>query len=89
MSVQLQLPIAKPPEQGFSLNGMVRDTLLRHDWLSPYEIQRFIEAQTGVWHSDSAITARLRDLRKAQYGAHVIIKRKREGSRSYEYRLEA
>lgn len=63
-------------------------------WLTPYEIQMHVAARYGNKYSDSCITARLRDLRKAQYGGRKVDCRKRDTShlgyisRAYEYRLE-
>jgi hypothetical protein len=53
----------------------------------PHEIQRVLKDSYGEMHSDSSITARLRDLRKAKFGAYTVEKRIREGSKAYEYRL--
>ena len=89
MTTQLELSLLPPSPQALSLVGIVRDVLLTHDWISPYALQAAVEARTGAWHSDASISARLRELRRPEYGGHVIVKRKREGSRSYEYRLEA
>ena len=89
MTAQLELSLLPANPQALSLVGMVREALLVHEWLTPYEIQQWVQRRYGQWHSDAATTARLRDLRKAAYGAHEIIKRKREGTRSFEYRLEA
>ena len=63
-------------------------------WLTPYEIEMHIARKYGSRYSDSCITARIRDLRKSQYGAHRVSCRKRDTSsrgfhsRSFEYRLE-
>ena len=59
----------------------------RGRWLAAWEIQRWIKALTGRRYSESGITARIRDLRKAQYGGHRIDERKRERCQSHEYRL--
>jgi hypothetical protein len=66
-----------------TLNGMVLHVLRLGGWWTPWQIQPNVRCMV----SDSSITARLRDLRKPQYGAHKIEKRKREGSRAFEYRL--
>lgn len=70
---------------------MVR-TVLRHAadsdrWLSAYEIQSRVFEFFEKGYSESAITARIRDCRKAQYGGHRIDCRKRAGSTASEYRL--
>jgi hypothetical protein len=54
---------------------------------TPWELCDRILFVYKVKISDSSVTARTRDLRKAEYGSHVIEKRIREGSRAYEYRL--
>jgi hypothetical protein len=87
--IPLQLELLPPPKASvLNLNGLVRSVLLSDgEWLTPSQIQRGILNRTGEMHSDSSITARIRDLRKPEYGGHVIEKRIREGSRAYEYRL--
>ncbi len=71
-----------------TLNGIVRSILLSDTfWWTPWGIQHELQRRGAGLRSDSCITARLRDLRKSQYGSHIIEKRKREGSRAYEYRL--
>ena len=70
-----------------TLNGTVLDVLQRGGWWMPHELINAIQFAHDTLISDSSCTARLRDLRKPQYGAHVIEKRKRENSRAYEYRL--
>ena len=71
-----------------TLNGMIYQILRgSRDWWMPHELINAIRNRYDVLISDSSCTARLRDLRKARYGAHNIEKRMREGSRAYEYRL--
>ena len=76
----------KGPTTG-TLNSRVFDLLAAGRWYTPWELCREIQLRYLTMTSDSSITARLRDLRKPRYGSHVIEKRIREGSRSYEYRL--
>jgi hypothetical protein len=71
-----------------TLNGIVYAILQKSgDWWTPAELIRAILNRENVLISDSSCTARLRDLRKARYGTHKIEKRRREGSKAYEYRL--
>ena len=70
-----------------TLNAYVLAVLSDGDWYMPYEICAEIYKTKGIRFSDSSCTARLRDLRKARYGGHNIEKRRREGSRAYEYKL--
>ena len=74
-----------------NLHGLILGCL-RHGakyggWFTSPELQHYVKHVTGRLYSDSTITARIRDLRKPQYGGHVIDARKRKSSRSYEYRL--
>ena len=70
-----------------TLNNEVLALLRAGDWWMPYEICANFKGWMGIMASESSITARLRDLRKPQYGAHNIEKRRREGSTAFEYRL--
>ena len=85
----MELSLLPSTPQPFNLTGVVRQILLERDWITPYALQAEVEARTGTWHSDASLSARLRELRREEYGHHVIVKRKREGTRSWEYRLEA
>ena len=76
----------KEPSIG-TLNAMVFSIMLDGSWRMPWEICNAVKARTQVLISDSSATARIRDLRKTRYGSHVIEKRKRVGSKAYEYRL--
>jgi DNA-binding Lrp family transcriptional regulator len=42
---------------------------------------------THVGASEAGASARLRDLRKKQYGAHIVERRRVPGSALYEYRV--
>jgi hypothetical protein len=85
----LDFEIAPPPSI-LTLNGMVYRILKESgDWWAPWELCNAILNRHGVKISDSSVTARLRDLRKPRYGAHIIEKRRRENSTAYEYRLAA
>jgi hypothetical protein len=76
----------KEPSVG-TLNAIVQEILSDGRWYMPYELCAIILAKHQLRISDSSLTARLRDGRKAKYGSHVIEKRKRVGSKAYEYRL--
>ena len=89
VATQLTLPIAPPPQPTLNLTGIVREIMLVRGWLTPYQIQHEVEARTGEWHSDASISARMRELRRPQYGCYTVERRPREGSRAYEYRLIA
>jgi hypothetical protein len=72
-----------------TLNGKVLNLLRRdkYQWWVPWELCEKLHREEGTRISDSCVTARLRDLRKPQYGLHNIEKRRREGSQAYEYHL--
>ena len=83
----LNFDCSQPPSI-LTLNGMVYELLRSSgDWWCPWEICNVIHNRYQVKISDSSATARLRDLRKPQYGAHTILKRKRPDSHAYEYAL--
>ena len=46
-----------------------------------------LERTLGV--GEASVSAQLRNARKAQYGAHIVLKRWRENNREWEYKLEA
>lgn len=76
----------KAPSIG-SLNATVLAILSDHEWRMPWEICAEVKKRTQVMISDSSATARLRDLRKDKFGSHKIVKRQRQDSSAYEYRL--
>ena len=87
--MQLELQLLSPVPKALNLNGLVLSLLKQHEWITPIEIHHLLLRDHAEMHSDSTITARLRDLRKPVYGGYVIEKRLRIGSRAYEYRLVA
>ncbi len=85
----LTFPEPKIAPSTSTLNGIVLSILLEnpsHYW-TPWHLCEAILHRHHVRISDSSCTARLRDLRKPEYGGYVIEKRKRAGSNAYEYRL--
>lgn len=82
----LNFELAEPDVK--SLVDMVLVLLSDGQWKAPFELCEEIWRTRGVRVSDSSLTARLRDARKAQYGAHTVAIRKRHGTKYYEYRLE-
>lgn len=88
-TLQLELNLEQSQARPMNLVGYVYEVLRSRQWVTPSEIQKEIYRRTGEFHSDSSITARIRDSRKAAYGSHVIEKRLRANSKAYEYRLES
>lgn len=70
-----------------TLVAYVKAVLSDGKWYMPHEIIAEIKRSKGILISDSSCTARLRDLRKAQYGSHSVEKQRRQGSTAYEYKL--
>jgi len=58
----------------------VKAIMLSKEWVTLYDMAKLIGA------SDAGISARVRDLKKPQYGRHIIVKRKKSAN-TYEYRL--
>lgn len=92
MSTQqvLTFPNPKPTPSASTLTGMVLQILTDdpNRYWTPWEICDRILFIHKVKVSDSSLTARIRELRRVEYGAHIIEKRPREGSRAYEYRIK-
>jgi hypothetical protein len=66
----------------------IYELLRRGIWYAPHEVQLQLRL-LGCHVSPEATTARMRDLRKPQYGRHNLVKRKRNGTDYYEYRIES
>lgn len=71
-----------------NLVDMVRALMADRNWWSPWELQEQIWRTRGIRSSESGISARIRDLRKDQFGGHTVAIRRRSGTKAYEYRLE-
>lgn len=68
-----------------SKHAIIR-TVLSGRWLAPHDIgQRLWNAGCPI--SPESVTARVRDLRKPQYGRHTVDKRRRKGTTYYEYSI--
>ena len=83
---KLNFELAEPDVK--SLVDMVRTLLKDGRWWCPWELCDEIRRTRSIRVSDSTVTARLRDLRKPEYGAHKVEIRKRHGSKAFEYRME-
>ena len=88
MTVQMELKLLPAVPNALSLNGIVLALFKDGGWWTFYELQHEIQAQYGQWHSDSGISARKRDLSKAEYGGWQFEKRIRANTKNtWEYRL--
>lgn len=70
-----------------NVQPVIYQLLSRGLWYAPHEVNMQLRLQ-GLHVSPEATTARMRDLRKVEYGAHCLKKRKREGTDYFEYRIE-
>ncbi len=61
-------------------------------WYTAWELQKMMTEGFGIGErmifSESTITARIRDLRKNDYGSYTVRSRKRTGASSWEYQLQ-
>lgn len=85
--IQLEFP---PTAPALTLTEQVRRVLLAYEWITPAELQAEILRRTGNMHSDSSLTARIRELRGSkEHPLYKIVNRRRAGSKTVrEYRLE-
>lgn len=68
---------------------LVREIMMRGEWVTPYSVQSSIRVKEGRQVSDAAITARIRELRRPEFGGHTIDSRPCGGnSRAHEYRMK-
>lgn len=64
----------------------VRDLMLDGSWRTPQEIVKAVKTGTEQ-PGEAAVTARLRDLRKSRFGGYTVERRRREGTRAFEYQV--
>jgi hypothetical protein len=86
-TLQAELCFDAPEPSAKTLCGIVLAYLRDGKWVMPWELCAAILHDHKIMVSDSSLTARIRQLRNADYGGHIIEKRIREGSRGYEYRM--
>ena len=70
-----------------STHQVVLQCLSRGLWLAPHEIELELKLH-GIYIAPQAVTARMRDVKKARYGSHCLVKRRRKGTEYFEYRIE-
>lgn len=59
----------------------VFDRMSDGQWRTLAELSDFVSG------SDTSLSARLRDLRKSEYGSHIVESRPRSGGMAWEYKL--
>ena len=58
--------------------------ILKRRWMTIPSIQSCID----TYAMETTISARIRDLRKAQYGSHNVERRLKRGTKLYEYKIQ-
>ena len=66
----------------------VKEIMADRKWRTLSSIQAALLVQYGKKGSEAGISARLRDLKKPQFGSHKMEKRRVNGSGYWEYRME-
>lgn len=87
MIAQFLLQFDPPNLNPKSLCAVVKEIMLLNEWCTLYFLQAEVQRKTGERHSDSTVSARVRDLRKLKYGGYVIERRPKENSDSWEYKI--
>jgi len=75
------------PNDSAKTREVIRDLLSRGHHYSNYEIQGYLQITLGRLISESAVSARVRDLCKPQFGGYTVISRKRHGVTAWEYMI--
>jgi phage gp37-like protein len=70
------------------IREVIRDLLSRGHAYSTYEVVGYLEITIGRRISESAVSARIRDLRKPEFGGYTVISRPRQGCTAWEYCIE-
>jgi len=65
---------------------IILNLLSSGSWYAPHEIHLQLKLQ-GCHVSAEASGARMRDLRKAQFGGYIVKKQRRKGTEYFEYRV--
>lgn len=71
-----------------SVHAQIFELLTSGHWYTTSEIQGYLQIQGHRLMSESAVSARTRELRKDKYGSHKVICRPRVGHTAYEYRIQ-
>lgn len=97
MALDGQIPAALKlkPKAKLSITDCTYLCLADGQWRTFWEIQTIIKQQTGKFYSENSISAAIRNLRNTgeryTYELHswkeVVIKRRRNNSKAYEYKL--
>ncbi len=67
-----------------STHQVVLAALSEGVWMAPHEVELELKLN-GIFISSAAVSSRMRDVKKPQYGRHCLAKRKRQGTEYFEY----
>lgn len=67
------------------IREVIRELLSRGHAYSTYEIQGYLQIVLGKMISESAVSARVRDLRKQQFGGIDVKSKRRNNCTAWEY----
>lgn len=70
------------------IREVIRDLLSRGSNYTTYEVAGYLEIVIGRRLSESAVSARIRDLRKPQFGGYKVKSKPRHGCSAWEYSIE-
>ncbi len=70
-----------------NVRAVIKDLLSRGHFYSTYEVVGYLQITHRKLISESAASARIRDLRKPQFGGYKVESRPRSGHTSWEYRI--
>lgn len=69
------------------IREVIRDLLSRGEAMTTYEVSTHLIFIMGKSFSESAISARIRDLRKPKYGGYKVKSKPRHGCTAWEYQI--
>ena len=67
-----------------SILQQIEKIMLKGKWITIPELQKRLK----TYAMSTTISARIRDLRKPEYGSHKVQRRPKKGSKLYEYKVE-
>ena len=67
-----------------SILQQIEKIMLKGKWITIPELQKRLK----TYAMSTTISARIRDLRKPEYGSHKVQRRSKKGSKLYEYKVE-
>jgi hypothetical protein len=85
MGPQLELKLENVKPHANRTRDIILEIIRNSDWWMPWEICSLLRFNHDILISDSNCTARLREMRRPEFGGHNIVSRPRAGSSAWEY----